>query len=254
MLYEKKIHNIFSDQQINQVRELYRKEVERLNKETNRNAPIDKVLNKMGYDLKANKEILNKELPKLGIKKDEFLFGLTDELHHELSCFAAIKTLLYFETCRVNLTDESKYNFIQNALYAGYGTEFINACIDASNDSMVTHQLNINHQDEDGDTMLHTAIYANDEASVDIVSFYKKLLKHGFDSTIKDNGGRNIIDAMRYEKKRCNKFSNEQIKEVEKIYNAEIKIENTSFTSEELESNIRLNKEGLENFLKRCSR
>ena len=45
-----------------------------------------------------------------------------------------------------------KIAFIQNALYAGYGSEFINACIEASSDGLVTHQLNINHQDEDGDT------------------------------------------------------------------------------------------------------
>ena len=39
----------------------------------------DKILEKMGYYLDANKEFLKEELPKIGIKGDTILFGLTND-------------------------------------------------------------------------------------------------------------------------------------------------------------------------------
>ena len=255
MKYEKKTHNKFTSQAISKVEELYNKELDRLNASEIKETPLESLLATMGYDLHNNKEILKRELPKLNIKGDAYLLALTDELHNELSCFAALKSLIHFELNRVNQVDEVGYNFIQNAMYAGYSTEFINGCIDAAaDDGFVTHKLEINHQDEDGDTMLHTAIYCNDECVLDIVSIYKNLLKHGFDSSIKDKQGRSIVDAMKSEKQRCNKFSDEQIKEIQKIYNEVLKIEDTGFTKEELEKNKKLGKEGLANFLKKCNR
>lgn len=251
MMYEKKMNKKFSNEEINDVVELYNKEVERLTEEEKKEDPIDKVLENMGYDLNDNKEVLKKEFAKLGASYDKYLFRLTDELHNELSCFAAIKSLLSFTLCKVNEVDENGYNFIQNAMYAGYGTAFINGCIDASNDGPC--KLNVNHNDEDGDTMLHTAIYCNDVCVLDIASVYETLLKYGFDSSLKDNDGRSIIDAMAFEKKRCGKFSAEDIKNVERIYNNALGIgEAKSFTEKELDNNKKLGKEGLENFLKKC--
>ena len=254
MRYEKEKHSKFTDKEIKTAEKLYNSEISRLNEENKVVSDIDKTLAMMGYDLTANKNILTRELLRLGIKKDKYLFKLTDELHNELSCFAAIKSILLSGVCKVNETDEVGYNFIQNAMYAGYSTAFINGCIDACNDKSITYKLGINHRDEDGDTMLHSAIYCNDECVLNIASVYSTLLKYGFDSRLKDNEGRSIVDAMKYEKKRCNKFSDEEIDEVEKIYNSKLGIENTAFSKDELSQNRRLNEEGLASFLKKCKR
>lgn len=254
MRYEKERHAKFSDKEIKEVEKLYNSEISRINAQNKVVSELDKVLEMMGYDLTVNKNILNRELPKLGVKKDKYLFKLTDELHNELSCFAAIKAILPSGTCRVNEKDGVGYNFIQNAMYAGYSTAFINGCIDACNDNSITYKLDVNHRDDDGDTMLHSAIYCNDKCVLNIASVYSTLLKYGFDSRLKDNDGRSIIDAMKYEKKRCNKFSDEEIKEVERIYNSKLGIEDASFSEEELNQNKRLNEEGLASFLKKCKR
>jgi ankyrin repeat protein len=254
MKFEKKRCNKFSDKEIREVENLYNSEIDRLTSKKNSESKVDIVLAKMGYDLPTNIKVLLNELPKFGMKKDNFLLGLTDEEHNELSCFAALKALIHYNVCNINKTDESRYNFIQNAMYAGYSTAFINGCIDACNDSSITYKLDINHRDEDGDTMLHSAIYCNDKCVLNIASVYSTLLKYGFDSGLKDNEGRSIVDAMKYEKKRCNKFSDEEIDEVEKIYNSKLGIENTAFSKDELSQNRRLNEEGLASFLKKCKR
>lgn len=255
MRYEKNVNKKFSDKQIELIEELYKKEIERLSKKEKKVDPFDLALSKMGYDLEVNKEIIKDELTKLGAAYNKYLFALTDELHNELSCFAAIKSLINGNVCRVNESDENGYNFIQNAMYAGYGTAFVNGCIDAGYDGFVMYKLNVNHRDDDGDTMLHTAIYCNDECVLDIASIYETLLKYGFDSRIKDKAGRNVVEAMKYEKKRCNKFSDEDIARVAQIYNKDLGIEETrTFTEEELEKNKKLEKEGLADFLKKCSR
>jgi hypothetical protein len=188
------------------------------------------------------------------MKKDNFLLCLTDEEHNELSCFAALKALIHYNVCNINKTDESRYNFIQNAMYAGYSTAFINGCIDACNDSSITYKLDINHRDDDGDTMLHSAIYCNDKCVLNIAEVYRTLLKYGFDSSIRDNEGRNIVDAMKYEQKRCKKFSDVEIKEVEKVYKKEMGIVDSTFSKYELDKNKKLNEEGLASFLKNCKR
>lgn len=254
MKFEKKRCNKFSDKEIREVENLYNSEIDRLTSKKNSESKVDIILAKMGYDLPTNIKVLLNELPKFGMKKDNFLLGLTDEEHNELSCFAALKTLIHYNVCNINKTDESRYNFIQNAMYAGYSTAFINGCIDASSDSSLTCKLKINHRDEDGDTMLHSAIYCNDKCVLNIAAVYKTLLKYGFDSTIRDNEGRNILEAMKYEQKRCGKFSDEEIKEVETMYKKEMGMVDATFSRDELDKNKKLNEEGLASFLKKCKR
>ena len=202
MKYEKKRCNKFTDKEIREVENVYNSEIDRLTSKKKNESKVDAVLSKMGYDLAANIKVLLNELPKLGLKKENFLFGLTDEEHNELSCFAALKTLIHYNICGINKTDEVGYNFIQNAMYAGYSTAFINGCIDAASDNSLTYKLAINHRDEDGDSMLHSAIYCNDKCVLNVASVYRTLLKYGFDSSIRDNEGRSIVEAMKYEKKR----------------------------------------------------
>ena len=254
MKHEQKRCNKFTDKEIREVENLYNSEIDRLTSKKNSESKVDIVLAKMGYDLPTNIKVLLNELPKLGIKKNTFLFDLTDEEHNELSCFAALKTLIHYDVCDINRTDDVGYNFIQNAMYAGYSTAFINGCIDATRDNELTYKLKINHRDEDGDSMLHSAIYCNDKCVLNIAEVYRTLLKYGFDSSIRDNEGRNIVDAMKYEQKRCKKFSDVEIKEVEKIYKKEMGIVDSTFSKYELDKNKKLNEEGLASFLKKCKR
>ena len=159
-----------------------------------------------------------KELKKYNVSVNDALFVLTDEVYDEKSCLLAIESLLSCDKCSVNLNSEHGYNFIQNAIYDGYSSNFIIKLIGVS----AKCGLEVNHQDSDGDTILHTAIYADDFKG-DILAIYKELINNGFDSRIKDKTNRSIVEAMKYEKKVHNKFNDAEISEVEKLYNAEIK-------------------------------
>lgn len=250
MTYEQRMHGKFHFSMLEKVRNMYEKQIGEKKQITNslQLGPIDKVLERMGYDLNNNMNILKGELrPQEG----GYLHYLTDDLHNELCCFAAIKSVIKagYNPNELAIAD---YNFIQNALYSGYGTFFINGCIDAAMDPSLKQKLNINHRDDDGDTILLTAIYCNDECSVDVASIYKTLIKHGFDSKMKDKSGRTIVEAMQYEQNRCRKFSNSQIKEVEQLYNQALGIGDSSFPKSEQERHKRLDNEGLNNFLKNC--
>lgn len=254
MKYEKRRCNKFSDKEINEVEKLFVENVAK-KRDGGKESALDRILSMMGYNLTVNEKILRRELPKLGMDRYSYLLELTDVLHNELCCFAALKSLITSGDFNLDkVVADGEYNFIQNAIYAGYSTSFVIGCIDASMNPCLKNKLNINHVDEDGDTILHSAIYANDVCTVDIVALYKTLLKYGFDSNIKNNELKTIVDAMQDEKKRCNKFSNSQIVEVEHIYNDALGYYDDSFSKDEQLKNEKLDDTGLNNFLKNCRR
>lgn len=254
MKYEKRRCNKFSDEEIKKVEKLF---VENVAKKSDggKESSLDRILSMMGYNLTTNEKILRRELPKLGMDRYSYLLELTDVLHNELCCFAALKSLITSGEFNLDkVVADGEYNFIQNAIYAGYSTSFVIGCIDACMNPSLKNKININHVDEDGDTILHSAIYANDVCVIDVAALYKTLLKYGFDSNIKNNELKTIVDAMQDEKSRCGKFTNSQIVEVEHIYNEALGYFDDSFSKDEQLKNKKLDDDGLNNFLKNCRR
>ncbi len=182
-------------------------------------ARVKKMLLKMTADYEKNVELIASEMRAMGVQRDEALFALTDYKYDEESCLLAILSLISTEKFDLNASNDFKYNFIQNAIYEGYSTRFIVRIIEEIfHNHKLKNNFNINHVDEDGDTMLHSAIYA-DDFNGDVEVLYRTFTKYGFDSSIKDYSKRSIVEAMWFERNRCNKFSQGQINRIEKLCN-----------------------------------
>lgn len=126
---------------------------------------------------------------------DEYGMGwlhlLVDEQADEIVTFEAIKILLQLGL-DPNKKDNCGYNFIQVAMYTGYSEGFIYSCIEYA----LKYKLNVNHVDQDKDTMMHTAIESDDYYGK-LDKIYNLLCKHGFKSNALNNNGDSIIDSMK---------------------------------------------------------
>ena len=171
---------------------------------------MEKLLLQMTNDLDKNIKLINKEDCVLYDGKT-FLHLLVDEKYNEENCFLAIKSLLH-AGINVNKKDDFGYNFIQTALYTGYSEKFI---LDIINES-VKYNLNVNHIDNDKDTIMHTVIYSDDYYG-DFMNIYNLLCKNGFNSSLLDKSGLNIYQAMVQE----NKFSKLQIEKLKNKFEQE---------------------------------
>ena len=132
------------------------------------------------------------ELRSLDISPAYFLYVLTDNLYDEKYCEKAIKSLLETGKYSPNTTDSFGYNFIQNALYSGYSSSFVHNIIEAAINAPEGKNLNVNHVDEDGDSIMHTAIYS-DNYKDDLLDIYTLLCDNGFDSKIIDKEDSNFV-------------------------------------------------------------
>ena len=119
---------------------------------------VQQLLSSMNGNKEENVSKIVREFNRYNVKIVDTLFVFTDERYDERSCLLAIESLLDFNHCSINAKDSFNYNFIQNAMYECYSSDFIVKLINLS----ASHGLAVNHQDSDGDTMLHTAIYADD--------------------------------------------------------------------------------------------
>lgn len=165
---------------------------------------ISKLLEKMTDNVHSNLKKLKKAFGSLEYRdcdNQSLLHILVDNKYDEGKCFLAIKSLLK-KGLSPNLKADFNYNFIQTALYAGYSEEFIINIIKES----LKYNLYINHIDSDKDTIMHTAIYSDDYLG-EVYNIYELLCDNGFDSSKIDGEGRNLIEAMIYQKQ----YSTEQI-------------------------------------------
>ena len=177
---------------------------------------VMKLLSKMTDNLYSNSEKIKSTFGKLDYKDcdaQSILHILVDDVYDEEKCFLAIQTLLEIGISP-NLVDNYKYNFIQTALYAGYSEKFIFNIINES----LKYDLDINHVDSDGDTIMHTAIYS-DDYSDDLERFYDLLCDNGFDSSIKDNDDRDLVNAMIFMATEQAKYSDITIASFENKFN-----------------------------------
>ena len=165
---------------------------------------IREMLSKMTNDMEKNIKIIEKTFGSLKYRDEEkqsLLHILVDNKYYQDKCFLAIKSLLK-AGLSPNLEADFNYNFIQTALYTGYSEEFIINIITES----LKYKLNVNHVDSDKDTIMHTAIYSDDYIG-EINNIYELLCNNGYDSAKIDSEGRNLLEAMIYQKQ----YSDSQI-------------------------------------------
>ena len=151
-----------------------------------------------------------------GEDNQSILHILVDKKYDEEKTFYAITSLLN-AGISPNLKADFNYNFIQTALYAGYSENFILKLIKES----LKYDLDVNHVDEDGDTIVHTAIYSDDYIGL-VYTIYKLLLENGFDSRIKNKNGYSILTVLNDTKNMKKTFSKEQTNILEKMYKESI--------------------------------
>lgn len=176
---------------------------------------INDLLSHMSEDINSNIRIITKVFGSLeytDYSNQSILHILVDNKYNEEKCFLAIKSLLRVGL-NPNLKDEFDYNFVQTALYAGYSENFILNIINEA----LKYNLDVNHIDSDKDTIVHTAIYSDDYLG-EVERIYELLYSNGYDSSKVDHDGRNLIEAMIFQKQ----YSDSQIKRFNKLFNANL--------------------------------
>ena len=156
---------------------------------------IKNLISKMTEDVNSNIKNICSLFGTLDYTDDDeqsILHILVDDEYDEEKCFLAIKSLLQ-AGLSPNLEEDFNYNFIQVALYSGYSEKFILNIITEA----LKYKLNINHVDSDGDTIMHTVIYS-DYYLGSIEKIYDLLCKNGYNSTIKDKEGKNLLQALEF--------------------------------------------------------
>lgn len=169
------------------------------------------LLSKMTQDMHSNVKKIKGAFGSLDYTDDDnqsILHILVDDKYDEAKCFLAIKSLLQIGLSP-NLEADYNYNFIQTALYAGYSEEFILNIITEA----LKYNLNINHIDSDKDTIMHTAIYSDDYLG-EVERIYDLLCSNGYDCTKVCSEGRNLLEAMIFQKQ----YSREQIESFKKKF------------------------------------
>ena len=90
-----------------------------------------------------------------------------------------------------NHLDTCEYNFIQTAIDTGYSEKFVYACINEA----LKYGLDVNHKEEDGDTIIHTAIRADDYKD-NFLHILELLVNNGYDANLKNKDGKTIDDLV----------------------------------------------------------
>lgn len=182
---------------------------------------ITNLLDRMNKNTTKNVERINDILGDLlGYSPKQYLNVLTDELFDEKQCYLAIYSLLSDDRYFPCEKGEFGYNFIQNAIYTGYSEKFVLNVVKAVTEQNKGKDI-FNQVDDDGDTVMHTAIYCDDYPGDYLVQLYVLLCANGFDSRIVDNDGRSIIDAMKFEHDRVGKFDQNKIERISTLYSTE---------------------------------
>ena len=173
---------------------------------------IKVLLSKMTKNMHSNVKKIKRAFGSIdytGSFNQSILHILVDDKYDEAKCFLAIKSLLKIGLSP-NLEDNYyKYNFIQIALYAGYSEEFILNIITEA----LKYNLNVNHVDSNKCTIMHTAIYSDDYLG-EVEKIYDLLCSNGYDCTKVCSEGRNLLEAMIFQKQ----YSKEQIESFKKKF------------------------------------
>ncbi len=182
---------------------------------------LEKVLSKMTFDMDENLKLLKEYEENNVLKMPNLLLELVDEKYNEEQCLLAIETLLnngYDPNCEV---PDSKYNFIQNAIYTNYSGEFVveilKIVFNLSEEGKFAEDFDLYHIDDSGDTIMHSAIYAKGYNG-SIVPLYRLLTEKGFDSRVVDAKNETVYESMKRVNKLLNKFGDSEFKEARGIF------------------------------------
>lgn len=118
----------------------------------------------------------------------------------------AIKTIECFLKLGVNPNAQDiygKYTFIHLAFYSNYPFSFFEKVIPLA----LEYNFNINSKDEDGDTIMHSAIYSEDY--LDKIYPLFALLNDNFNLEAKNNLNKNLLEALKESIYEAKKIKNE---------------------------------------------
>lgn len=196
---------------------------------------IDNIIDKMTSDINKNIRIINEEFTDLNVvynNKETLLHLLLNNKNNEEKTMNAIKTILSTKRASVNLKNNSGDTFIQTALWTGYSERFILELINTTL-KYYSSKFNINSVDNDGNTIMHTAIISENYTE-GINTIYKLLLQNGFNSTIKNKRNEDILKTLNIVYEEKSKYSFEQVKQFKKIYNSKEYINNIIIDQEKI--------------------
>lgn len=203
------------------------------------NKKIINILPRMTTNLNNNIRIINEEFKDLNYIDDNnksLLHIFIQEKNKESDTMLAIKSLLKCGKLNPNLKDINGYNFIQTALIKGYSEDFVLELIKITINNTDT-ALDINTVDNEGNTIVHTAI-ESDEYNQDFIRIYKLLCENGFDSFIVNKKGKNIYNTAIEATLEKGKLFGNQLNLLQQIfetsYEEEKNINNISITKEDL--------------------
>lgn len=215
--------------------------------------PYNENLNKM-----VDKFMLECELNDITEKKvcayfgDNHLYNRYGNIYHALvhhkyhpeKVFKMLELYMKIANEKININhkgSDTGYNFIQLALYGytvdrkdfSYTTDFILELIKLAK----KYNLDVNTTDNDGDTIIHTAI-ASEVYTGKIIPLLKEL-GPSFDVKKKDNNGNNIYEALLYYKKEAQAGGAKTKKWLERLSSEEkeikIIVEKGNFTLENID-------------------
>lgn len=155
-----------------------------------------------------------------------FLSCITANVYDEKNVLKAVSLFPSY----INVECDNGYNIVQNAINAGYSESFVFKLLIGCSNKSLDNKLDINHVDDRGNTILHSAIYS-ERFNGNILKMFKLMLTLGFDYSIKNSKNKTIINSMKAIKSTCGKYSDSEIEEVEELYN---KIEATRPEREKL--------------------
>ena len=142
---------------------------------------------------------------------ENILHYFTNRLRDENKCLLAISSLLY-RGVNPNFVDHNKYNFIQTAIETGYSEVFIWNCLKEAK----KYGFNVNHQDEDGNTIIHNAILSENYHD-GVAKLLNILMFHGYNPRLKNSQGQMIDDLVFESKKYDNATKRELIVRIDRI-------------------------------------
>lgn len=174
---------------------------------------IERLLKKIKGDDEEDLSMIYNYIGKKNMSVDYFLSCITANVYDEKSVLAAISFFPY----NINVECDNGYNIVQNAINAGYSEDFVFKLLIGCSNKSLDNKLDINHVDDRGNTILHSAIYS-ERFKGNILKMFKLMLNLGFDYSIRNTKNKTIVDSMKTIKSTCDKYSDKELEEVVELY------------------------------------
>ena len=183
---------------------------------------INEMIAYMSDNYENDIALIKEEFESLEYKDSDnqsILHILTSNKYDEYKLDMTVMAILNDESNSINLNLKNSLgqNFVQTALYTGYSEMFINTLV-SEGCTKKQNKLDINHVDNEGNTIMHTLIDSKNYSS--LINLYEIFCEFGFDSTIKNNKG---LDILEFALSKKEQFSMEELREFKEKFLEEIR-------------------------------